>query len=406
MKSSTLSHIKLGKRLYALAGIPKVTNEYDEVSGIEIIRYVTSLICLTYRNAFNTYVVFFSSPATNDNISKQYVSLQWIINQWLAMIFFVLIILRHRFLKRIFAVVDEIETKINSFRDQRTMDGFIITGIALMHFINLIFIFHDEIIYYKVLYSKFPNTNFLFLIVLYIITSVQYKISVCIVQYNWNLIIVESLKISRKFRKHVFTTTLQDDLTTVLPVVEVDTGSSSRACYCAHRSSSSHRCSPWYRRLHHCRKMCKMYIKAKKLSVAVNKVYFPVATMLMIGFSLAFSVMFFEMFSKRYEYLNAYSIFSLPVAKIFWIVPLFTPIVINSFTKYSGEGLVREASREVFATEDASRRKIIARLVNSVSDTYPDNLWCLYDIHWSILSVLLDFGLLLGTTFVSPQDSD
>ncbi|KAG8304483.1 hypothetical protein J6590_092437 [Homalodisca vitripennis] len=405
MKSSRLSHIKLGNKLYALAGIPIVKNEYDEVSGIEIIRYVTSLICLAYRNTFNTYVVFVLSPATND-ISKQYVELQWITIQWLAMIVIVLIILRHRFLKRIFEMVDEIETKLNSFGYQRTVDGVFITAIALVHFVNVIFIFHDEIIYYKALYSKFPNTKCLFLIVLYIITSAQYKISVCIVKYNWNLIFVESLKISRKFRKHVFSTTLLVDLTTVLPVDEVDTGSSSCTCYCAHSSSSSHRCSPWYRRLHHCRKMCKMYIKTKKLSVAVNKVYFPVATMFMIGFALTFSVVFFEMFSKSYEYLDAYSIFSLPVAKIFWIVPIFTPIVINSFTKYSGDSLVRQASREVFATEDASRRKIIARLVNSVSDTYADNLWCLYDIDWSILSVLLDAGLLLGTTFVSPQDSD
>ncbi|KAG8270356.1 hypothetical protein J6590_087204 [Homalodisca vitripennis] len=237
--------------------------------------------------------------------------------------------------------------------------------------------------------------------VLYAITSVLYTISVCIVQYNWNLIFVESLKICRKFRKNIFTRSFLADLTTVLPVVEVDTGSSSCACYCG--TSSSHRCSPWYRRLHHCRKMCKMYIKAKKLSVAVHKVYFPVAIILMIVFVITFPAVFFDMFNERFEYLKDYSFFSLPVAKIFWIVPIFTPIFINVFTKYSGEGLLREASREVFATEDASIRKIIARLVNSVSDTYTDNLWCLCDIDCSIISVLLDVGLLLGTTFVSPM---
>ncbi|KAG8260682.1 hypothetical protein J6590_091188 [Homalodisca vitripennis] len=300
-------------------------------------------------------------------------------------------------------MVDKIEIQINSFGHQRTVDGFLNTGIALVHFINLIFNFHDAITYYATLVSNSANTNWPLLIVPFVLTSVQYTISVCVVKYNWNLIFVESLKISRKFRKNIFTRTLLDDLTTVLPVVEVDTGSSSCACYCAHRSSSSHRCSPWYRRLHHCRKMCKMYIKAKKLSVAVHKVYFPVAIILMIVFVITFPAVFIEMFNERFEYWKVYSFFSLPVAKIFWIVPLFTPIVINSFTKHSGERLVRESSREVFATEDASRRKIIARLVNSVSDAYADNLWCLCDIDCSIISVLLDFGLLLGTTFVSPM---
>ncbi|KAG8265175.1 hypothetical protein J6590_100739 [Homalodisca vitripennis] len=340
---------------------------------------------------------------SSNDISQQYVSLQWIINHWLVMLLFVLVIVRHRFLKQIFEMVDEIEIQMNSFGHQRTVDGFLNTGIALVHFINLIFQFHDGIIYYVTQVSKLSNTNCLFLIVLYVITSVQYTIYVYVVRYNWNLIFVESLKISRKLRKNIFTTTLLDDLTIVLPVVEVDTGSSSCACYCAHSSSSFHRCSPWYRRLHHCRKMCKIYIKAKKLSVAVNKVYFPVAIILMIVFVITFPAVFFEMFNERFEYWKVYSFFSLPVAKIFWIVPLFTPIVINSFTKHSGERLVRESSREVFATEDASRRKIIARLVNSVSDTYADNLWCLCDIDCSIISVLLDFGLLLGTTFVSPM---
>ncbi|KAG8308836.1 hypothetical protein J6590_100096, partial [Homalodisca vitripennis] len=105
-----------------------------------------------------------------------------------------------------------------------------------------------------------------------------------------------------------------------------------------------------------------MYIKAKKLSVVVNKVYFPVSIILMIRFALNFPVVFYELFNKTYEYLKAYSFFALPLAKVFWIVQIFTPIFINSYRKYSGDSLVREASREIFATEDASRRKIIARL--------------------------------------------
>ncbi|KAG8265174.1 hypothetical protein J6590_100738 [Homalodisca vitripennis] len=300
-------------------------------------------------------------------------------------------------------MVDEIEIQMNSFGHQRIEDGFLNTGIALVHFINLIFNFHDGMIYYATQVSKLSNTNCFFLNVLYVMTSVQYKIYVYVVRYNWNLIFVESLKISRKLRKNIFTRTLLDDLTTVLPVVEVDTGSSSGTCYCARSSYSFHRCNPWYCRLHHFRKMRKMYIKAKKLSVAVNKVYFPVAMIVMIVFVITFPAVFFEMFNKRFEYWKDYSFFSLPVAKIFWIVPIFTPIFINGFTKYNGEGLVREASREVFATEDMSRRKIIARLVNSVSDKYADNLWCLCDVDCSILSVLLDVAVLLGTTFVSPM---
>ncbi|KAG8241796.1 hypothetical protein J6590_078649 [Homalodisca vitripennis] len=191
------------------------------------------------------------------------------------------------------------------------------------------------------------------------------------------------------------------DVTSVLPVIEGD----RPAIYWIsdqERSLSTHRCSPWYRKVHHSRKLFKITYKIKSFHLKIERFFNGPATLLIFSDVLFLPMIFVEPYHPNDEFtkrlLHMYS----PFLNCFWIIAAFAPILFIEWCRIRNHYLSLQTSKLIFSADQPYLRNPLSRIAVLATHQYPDSPWSGITLDYALISVIVDFMVLLATTFIVP----
>ncbi|KAG8254598.1 hypothetical protein J6590_005150 [Homalodisca vitripennis] len=311
--------------------------------------------------------------------------------------------LKRKNLRRTLIMVDTVKSRLHLFEMKKGRGSLLETAVYVIITLNCITDCRDSIV---------STINFLdgmyftrpFIFVSVVTPVIQMICFYHIVEYNLIATLTQILKSTVRLIDSTFIKTSLNDINSVLPVVEGDTYIGSFIPYTGQsRSMSSHRCSSCYYKIHHYQKILKVSNEIRMATVLTNLVYHDIVALIIIVYLLYLPTEFIHLFNKNYDSEKHYYFTSHISLAVCWIFPIVATIFIYEWTKHKNREFAVKASRKCFSVGDVTEKKLLSRLINSTSTNYPESLWYLISLEYTLLSTFVDVTVLIGTTFIAPS---
>lgn len=191
------------------------------------------------------------------------------------------------------------------------------------------------------------------------------------------------------------------NLDTVLPVVEVDR---PFCVFMAHpmqgRTSSSHRCSPWYVNIRRYRTLKRFFCQVQDFRLRLNQLYYIPVALLSFANACYLPIMFATPYTAETDdsrvFTNNTSIF---VGLVYGITALI-PYCVRQLVEDRDSYLRVKVNKEVYIVSDAQTKNIMLNLSDCVKNRYPRSPYYFFDVNLEVLFLVVETSILMATTFL------
>ncbi|KAG8298733.1 hypothetical protein J6590_007319 [Homalodisca vitripennis] len=393
-------HLRLSYYIYIATGVPLPVQDMRKMAGHHILLVLVPFAGKIFIVSLIVGVLF---TGHSDSGPLEYLLIMRIVFEWLTGLSVVSMILRRENLNKVFMLAAVTERNVAKCGRQRKINYYVAATIGAISLVVSAFDCQSNIPFIINTMETLLISDPIYGCIAFVLL-VPSQFSSLVFHYHLILIFTIVQDCVYRMSDNPFTELKFQGLNTVLPIVEGDS-----PIYCTARSGPggppcTHRCSPWYCRIHRLRTISRTYFGTKDLFYLTNQFYFLPMTLVLVGDALNMPIIFVSERFDMYRYLDTTLNDSDRILIILWISMLAMPILINEWIRYKNGYLKTKFCKEVFTIEEVQLKKMLAKFTMSASNEFHNSPWRLFALDFSLLSVILDTVILLGTTFVIPSN--
>lgn len=190
------------------------------------------------------------------------------------------------------------------------------------------------------------------------------------------------------------------NLDTVLPVVEVDRP------FCVFmaqpmqgRTSSSHRCSPWYVNIRRYRTLKRFFCQVQDFRLRLNQLYYIPVALLSFANACYLPIMFATPYTAETDDSRVFTNTSIFVGLVYGTAAL-VPYCVRQLVEDRDSYLRVEINKQVYIVSDAQTKNIMLNLSGCVKNRYPRSPCYFFDVNLEVLFLVVETSVLMATTFL------